>query len=170
MDELVKGIPPLDLVPLDEKTALIAQQILDEQDIDKVKDLTALFNLNAQKRNVMRVIKMNGLLDKVTDQVIERFEKYPANFSNDDLIKYMQVTENAIDRANKNLNLVEETPAIQLMQNNQVNINIDNGLDRDSREKVLDAVKAILANAVKPEPEVVDVIEIKEDKGEDNDT
>lgn len=170
MDELVKGVPPLDLVPLDEKTALIAQQILDEQDIDKVKDLTALFNLNAQKRNVMRVIKMNGLLDKVTDQVIERFEKYPANFSNDDLIKYMQVTENAIDRANKNLNLVEETPAIQLMQNNQVNINIDNGLDRDSREKVLDAVKAILANAAKPEPEVVDVIEIKEDKGEDNDT
>ncbi len=170
MDELVKGVPPLDLVPLDEKTALIAQQILDEQDIDKVKDLTALFNLNAQKRNVMRVIKMNGLLDKVTDQVIERFEKYPANFSNDDLIKYMQVTENAIDRANKNLNLVEETPAIQLMQNNQVNINIDNGLDRDSREKVLDAVKAILANATKPEPKVVDVIEIKEDKGEDNDT
>lgn len=170
MDELVKGVPPLDLVPLDEKTAMIAQQILDEQDIDKVKDLTALFNLNAQKRNVMRVIKMNGLLDKVTDQVIERFEKYPANFSNDDLIKYMQVTENAIDRANKNLNLVEETPAIQLMQNNQVNINIDNGLDRDSREKVLDAVKAILANATKPEPKVVDVIEIKEDKGEDNDT
>lgn len=170
MDGLVKGTPPLDLVPLDEKTALIAQQILDEQDIDKVKDLTTLFNLNAQKRNVMRIIKMNGLLDKVTDQVIERFEKYPANFSNDDLIKYMQVTENAIDRANKNLNLVEETPAIQLMQNNQVNINIDNGLDRDSREKVLDAVKAILANAVKPEPEVVDVIEIKEDKGEDNDT
>ena len=82
----------------------------------------------------------------------------------------MQVTENAIDRANKNLNLVEETPAIQLMQNNQVNINIDNGLDRDSREKVLDAVKAILANATKPEPKVVDVIEIKEDKGEDNDT
>lgn len=170
MDELVKGVPPLDLVPLDEKTALIAQQILDEQDIDKVKDLTALFNLNAQKRNVMRVIKMNGLLDKVTDQVIERFEKYPANFSNDDLIKYMQVTENAIDRASKNLNLVEETPAIQLMQNNQVNINIDNGLDRDSREKVLDAVKAILANATKPEPKVVDVTEIKEDKGEDNDT
>lgn len=170
MDELVKGVPSLDLVPLDEKTALIAQQILDEQDIDKVKDLTALFNLNAQKRNVMRVIKMNGLLDKVTDQVIERFEKYPANFSNDDLIKYMQVTENAIDRANKNLNLVEETPAIQLMQNNQVNINIDNGLDRGSREKVLDAVKAILANATKPEPKVVDVIEIKEDKGEDNDT
>lgn len=44
MDELVKGVPPLDLVPLDEKTALIAQQILDEQDIDKVKDLTTLFN------------------------------------------------------------------------------------------------------------------------------
>lgn len=170
MDELVKGAPPLDLVPLDEKTAEIAQQILDEQDLDRVKDLTTLFNLNSQKRNVMRIIKMNGLLDKVTDQVIERFEKYPANFSNDDLIKYMQVTENAIDRANKNLNLVEETPAIQLMQNNQVNINIDNGLDRDSREKVLDAVKAILSRATAPQQETPDTIEIEENKGENNDT
>jgi hypothetical protein len=89
---------------------------------------------------------MNDLLDKVTDQVIERFEKRPDNFSNDDLIKYMQVTENAIDRANKHLNLVEETPQIQLMQNNQVNINIGSELDRDSRERVMNAVRAILAS------------------------
>ena len=142
MDELSTK---LNLAPLDNQTKQIAQQILDEQDVDKVKDLTALFNLNAQKRNVMRVIRMNELLDNVTDRVIERFEKTPDNFSNDDLIKYMQVTEAAIERANKQLNLVDETPAIQLQQNNQVNVNIIDSLDRDSRERVADALKAIFS-------------------------
>ena len=140
-----KSLQPLNLVPLDTQTRDIAQQILDEQDIDKVRNLTALFNLNAQKRNVMRVIKMNKLLDEVTDKVMERFEKTPDNFSNDDLIKYMQVTESAIDRANKQLNLVDETPPIQLQQNTQVNVNIVDSLDRESRERVMNFLRKTLS-------------------------
>lgn len=146
---------PLDLVPLDSETRKIAQQILDEHDVDRVKDLTNLFNLNAQKRNVMRVMKMNELLDKVTDQVMERFEKTPANFSNDDLIKFMQVTETSIERANKSLNLVEQTPAIQYQQNNQVNINIGSELDRESRQRVTDTVQAILSR-MRTQPAIVE--------------
>ena len=166
MDTNNEIIKPLDLQPLDNQTKQIAQEILDEQDIERVKDLTNLFNLNAQKRNVMRVIKMNELLDKVTDQVVERFEKRPDNFSNEDLIKYMQVTENAIDRANKNLNLVEETPAIQYLQQNNVNITIDNGLDRDARERVMDAVKALLAQSSHTPPQDEVVVEIDENEGD----
>lgn len=166
MDTNNETIKPLDLQPLDNQTKQIAQEILDEQDIERVKDLTNLFNLNAQKRNVMRVIKMNELLDKVTDQVVERFEKRPDNFSNEDLIKYMQVTENAIDRANKNLNLVEETPAIQYLQQNNVNITIDNGLDRDARERVMDAVKAFLAQSSQTPPQDEVVVEIDENEGD----
>lgn len=146
---------PLDLVPLDSETRKIAQQILDEHDVDKVKDLTNLFNLNAQKRNVMRVMKMNELLDNVTDQIMERFQKTPANFSNEDLIKFMQVTETSIERANKSLNLVEQTPAIQYQQNNQVNINIGSELDRESRQRVTDTVQAILAR-MKTQPTIVE--------------
>ena len=76
----------LNLEPLDTQTREIAQKILDEQDVDKVKDLTALFNLNTQKRNVIRVMKMNSLLDGVTDQILERFEKRADNFSNEELL------------------------------------------------------------------------------------
>lgn len=159
----------LDLTQLDEKTQQIAQEIIEEQDIDRVKDLTALFNLNAQKRNVMRVIKMNNLLDKVTDQVIERFDKRPDNFSNDDLIKYMQVTESAIDKASKNLNLVEETPPIQLMQNNQVNINIGSDLDRDGRERVLNTVASLIAQMQNSNDDFIEVDDITDiDEGDDN--
>jgi hypothetical protein len=141
-NQLIKKI---NLTPIDTQTADLAQQILDETDVDRVKDLTNLFNLNAQKRNVVRVLKMHDLLDKVTDQVVTRFERTPDNFSNEDLIKFMQVTENSIEKANKTLSQVEQTPAIQYQQNNQVNINIGNELDRESRQRVTDTVQAILS-------------------------
>ena len=163
-DEIVLS-NDLNTEPLDSRTQKIAQEILDTEDIDKVKDLTSLFNLNTKKRNVMRVLKMTQLLDNVTDKVIERFEKTPDNFSNEDLLKYMQVTENAIDTANKNLDMVEETPAIQFQQNNQVNINIDRGLDRDSRAKVTEAVEAILKKLQNNE-QVIEVENIEEIKDE----
>lgn len=145
---------------LDEKNEKLAQKILNASTLDETKDLTALFNLNIQKRNVLRVLKMNNLLDKVTEQIIERFEKAPNNFTNEDLLKYMQVTENAIDRANKNLNQIEETPAIQLMQNNQVNINIDNSsIDRESRIRITETVRKILNN-LQQAPQENNVIEV----------
>lgn len=145
---------------LDEKNKKLAQKILNANTLDETKDLTALFNLNIQKRNVLRVLKMNNLLDKVTEQIIERFEKAPNNFTNEDLLKYMQVTENAIDRANKNLNQIEETPAIQLMQNNQVNINIDNsGINRESRIRITETVQKILNN-LQQTPQENNVIEV----------
>lgn len=133
----------INLIPLNENNAKLAQDIIDENDIDKVKDLTHLFNLNQAKKNVLRVLKLNSLLDKVSDQMIERFTKQPGAFSNSDLLNYMQVTQSAIDRANKALNLVDETPAIQI--NQQVNnINVGETLDRESRERIKDAVSAIL--------------------------
>lgn len=138
-------IKKLNTGQIDTQTTDIAQQIMDETDIDKVKDLTNLFNLNARKRNVARVLKMTNLLDQVTDQVLTRFERTPDNFSNEDLIKFMQVTENSIEKANKVLSQVDETPAIQYQQNNQVNINIGESLNRESRQKVTDTVKAILS-------------------------
>lgn len=139
----------VDLIPLDTKTKELAQEIINEQELEKVQNLTHLFNLNQAKKNVLRVMKLNSLLDKVSDQMIERFEKKPGEFSNNDLLNYMQVTQNAIDRAQKQLNIVDEAPAISL---NQVNINIENnegGLDRDSRAKITEAVNQLLQMASK---------------------
>ena len=147
---------------LDEKTLQIAQTIINEEDVDKIKDLTHLFNLNQAKKNVIRVMKLNGLLDTVSDKIIERFEKYPDNFSSADLLNYLQVTQNAIDKANKNLSLVEDTPVIQVNHNNQVNLNIIDSYDRDSKERVMEFIKAVLAQSNSVE-EVADYIEIKEE-------
>ena len=134
----------LSTVDIDNQSKQLAQYILDESDVEKVKELTQLFNLNQAKKNVLRVMKLNGLLDTVSDKIIDRFDKFPDNFSNDDLIKYLQVTQTAIEKANKNLSLVDDTPVIQVNHNNQLNVNISETLDRDSRERVLAFVKAAL--------------------------
>jgi hypothetical protein len=132
----------IDLIPLDKSTNNLAQEIINETDLKKVQDLTHLFNLNQAKKNVLRILKLNSLLDKVSDQMITRFEKTPDNFSNADLLNYMQVTQSAIDRANKALNLVDESPSITL---NQVNVNVGTeALDRESRAKITEAINKIL--------------------------
>lgn len=147
----------LDIIPLDNSNREIVQKIIDEKDINNLKNLSYLFNLNQAKKNVLRVLKLNNLLDRVSDQMIERFEKRPGEFSNNDLLNYFNVTQNAIDRANKSINLVDETPAIQF---NQLNVNLkeEDILDKESRERVKDAVKAImskLGKVIEPESEPV---------------
>jgi hypothetical protein len=139
----------INIIPLDNYTRDIAEQIVKEEDFNKVKDLTALFNLNQSKRNVIRVMKLNSLLDKVSDSMIERFKNRPGEFSNKDLLDYMTTVQNAIDRANKSLDLTETPPTISLNQQNNVNINVSaaDNLDRDSKERITAAIKAILAKA-----------------------
>ena len=158
----------LDLISLDDETNSIAQKIIDESDLDEVKKLTQLFNLNQSKKNAMRVLKLNSLLDRVSDQMIERFEKKPGEFSNSDLLNYLTVTQNAIDRANKSLNLVEDTPAIQLQQNNQINVNIIDSLSRDSKEKVTDAVKSILAKIQLMDSQDTNTVQIIQEEDDSN--
>lgn len=153
----------VNLIPLDASTNELAQKIIDENDLTTVQNLTHLFNLNQAKKNVLRVIKMSSLLDKITDQISERVERRPGEFSNNDLLNYMNVVQASIDRANKSLNLVDETPAIQLNQVN-INVNEDDVLSKDSRDKVTDAIKSIMSklnnlqNSTKPEPIVVEPI------------
>ena len=131
------------LIPLDNATKDLANKILGESDLEETQRMIKLFNLNQAKKNVLRVIKLNSLLDKVSDQMIARFEQTPGQFSNADLLNYMQVTQSAIDRAQKALNLVDETPAITVNQVN-VNINEEDTLSKESRDNIMLAVKQIL--------------------------
>lgn len=50
-----------------EKETEIASKILNEDDLDEVKNLTRLFNLIQAKKNMLRVMNLNGLFDKVSD-------------------------------------------------------------------------------------------------------
>lgn len=162
----------ISVIPLDNQTAKVTNELIEEQDLDKVKNLTKLFNLNQAKRNAIRVMKLNSLLDKVSDQMIERFDKKPGEFSNKELLDYMSVVQSTIDRANKSIELVDQTPAIIInQQNNQVNIDNSPVLDRESRMRVVEAVKGIMNTLnLKNEPEQVqEISEFEENEEDSND-
>lgn len=158
----------INLIPLNKSTTDLAQKIINENNLEKIQDLTHLFNVNQAKKNAIRIIKLNSLLDTVSDQIIERFKRRPGEFSNSDLLNYMNVVQSSIDRASKALNLIDEAPAIQV---NQVNINVqqeDSILSRDSRDKVTDAIKAILKKIncednESQEPIIIEPVIVQED-------
>ena len=159
----------ISVIPLDNQTAKVTNELIEEQDLDKVKNLTKLFNLNQAKRNAIRVMKLNSLLDKVSDQMIERFNKKPGEFSNKELLDYMSVVQSTIDRANKSIELVDQTPAIVInQQNNQVNIDNSPVLDSESRMRVVEAVKGIMNTLnLKNVPEQIQEISEFEENEED---
>lgn len=137
----------IDVSQLSNQTQSLAQQIVQEQNIDKAKDLIALFNAASSKQNVVRILNLNKLLDLITSKVQERIEKRGDELTPQELLQSLQVISNSIDRANKELNQVADAPAIQLNQNNQINVNISDTLSRDSRERIMDVVKNIINKA-----------------------
>ncbi len=145
----------------------IVQSISSVQTRDDFKYLVDQFNLNQGKKNALRISKLNKLLDTIEDQAIKRLTEDPGKLSNSDLLDYLKAVQEAIDRSNKYVNEVEARPSIQVNQQNNININTDVGLNRESREKVLDVIKAILTETDIIENE--DTVIESTDEGEEND-
>lgn len=124
----------------------IAQKVLDESDTSKTKELIALFNWNLSKKNVVRSLKLNDLYDDITDQMVKRVTSKPDQFSNSDLLDYMKTVQGAIAHADKAIDSIQEPPAI-IQNNTQVNINVVDSFDRESRARILAAVQATLKAA-----------------------
>ena len=150
---------------LEKDTQALVNNILNEKDPKKVKDLTYLFNIAQTKKSVLRAVNLNNLLDKVNDQMEERLTKRADQFSNKDLLDYMDKMTGALEKAQKQVQDVDPTPAIQI---NQQNINLGEvGLSRESRQNVMDAVASILKRLNEESLEGPEIIE--EESVSDND-
>lgn len=132
-----------------EQSSDIANQIVQESDAEEIKKLTTMFNLLQQKKNVLRILKFNGLLDTIGDQMEKRFEKRSDEFSNADLLNYMQAIQTALDKSSTQLKQIDDIPAIQFNQQNNINVSVVDELDRESRERVAEVIKSIMQGAQK---------------------
>ena len=130
----------------------LEERLLNEVDSDEVRNIIDLFNLNIKKKNVIRTGKLSELQDAISQQMIERVEKNADAFSNKDLLDYfrtIQQTLSASDTSSDNIKV-----PVQIMQN-QINVNVDNnGLNRESKLRVIEAIKSIMN---KQNRQVVDV-------------
>lgn len=159
----------------------IIAKITEASNQDDFKKLVDLFNLNQSKKNALRMAKLDNLLDKIDNQIIEKFDKRPDQMSNSELIEFLKTVESSIDRSQKYIEKLEEKPMIQInQQTNNVTVNTDSfstHLNRDSKQKVLDLVANLMKDIVQPSNnDVIDCTEseINEDDekdeyyGEDN--
>lgn len=119
----------------------LENKILNSTEAEDLVEIIDLFNLNLQKRNIIRNKKLSDVQDKVVERMLEKIQNEPWEFSNDDLIKFHKViqetlkTSNSLDKDN--------IPTIQV--NQQINVSTPE-FTRESREKILSAVRDILKN------------------------
>lgn len=154
---------------VDKEANEIITSLVKENDSERIKNITKLFQINQSKKNIMRIMRYGGLLDKVGDQIAERFEKNPNAMSNEDIIKYLKVLQDSISISQEYIDNIEEKPMISITNNkNELNINVaqdETKLDRDSRENVMNAINEILKIAAKNNSE--EAIDVEENKEED---
>lgn len=141
----------------------ITNDLISEQDPEKTKRLVNLFNLTLVKKNAVRLNTVNDLIDAVLDKIGQRLEIRPDEFSNKDLIDYMNALYNAAEKSGKIISGADEIPAIQFNQQNNVIVSPVEALSRESRMKIADAVSAILKQYKNnPEGDLVEVVDSEE--------
>lgn len=142
----------------------IINEIIAETDINKTKDLTYLFNINQAKKTMVRVNKQSELLDALTEQTIRRVKEKPDELSNEDLTRLMKTVADLIEKGTNQINRGDEAPLIQFnQQNNDINMDSNSGLSRESRDKVKNAVMALLQKMSTSD----NTVDTTSDKGED---
>lgn len=154
-------LPLIDSALLEESSNKIVNDIIKTDNVDELKNLTKMFNINQAKKNAVRVVKLNSLLDMVNDQAIERITKRPYEVTNKELLDYMQVVSTQVEKSQKIIDRIDEAPMIQFnQQNNSINVNVGNdALGRDSKERVIEAVTNLLKLAKLPQSRVDATIE-----------
>lgn len=114
----------------------------DSLDIEKIINL---FNFNMKKKNILRVNTYNNLLDKITDEVVNRFENHSDEFSNKELLDYLNSIQSFA--YNKQVSNDVSVPSITLNTINMTNnINSIDSIDIDSRKRIQDAIQKIINN------------------------
>lgn len=137
---------------LNQESLALINQIIAESDIEKTKDLTHLFNINQNKKTMIRIDKLSGLQDHLVDQFAKRIAERPDEISNKELMDGIRIVQDIIERGQKQVEGVNQTPLIQFNQQNN-SVNLGDGstqLNKESRDRVKNAVLGLLSSLSKP--------------------
>lgn len=143
---------------LDDKNQKLVRKIVEEEDSREIKDLLQQFNLNHTKKQVVRSAIFDQLLDQITDQMQERLIKRGDQFSNKDLLDYMNTINASVDKTQKQMQEVDAIPVIQVNQQTN-NIVVGPQLDRESRERVTSAIEMLMKRLEENKIESVEIPE-----------
>jgi hypothetical protein len=153
-----------------ESQRLIGELTL-EKDKQKMQAIEQQFNDIQRKKQLARISKLSDVQDMLTDQFYQRISQRPDEISNKEMLDGMKVVQDLMEKNQKHTEMPEEIP--QLIQINQTEVNVGNNLNRDSRERVKNAVLGILdsinkVQATSVESDLIEtdfVIKEEEDNG-----
>ena len=143
-------------------------ELTSEKDKQKMQMIEQQFNEIQRKKQLARVSKLSDVQDMLTDQFYKRISQRPDEISNKEMLDGMKVIQDLMEKSQKHADVVEEVP--QLIQINQTEVNVGNNLNRDSRERVKNAVLGLLSsiNTAQQAPTESSVIEADFIVEEDN--
>ena len=138
----------------------LEQQIIEEEDVDELQDLINLFNLNLKKKDIIRSAKLSEIQDNVVNQMLERVEFNSEEFSNSDLINYLKIIQDTLNKTDNSLDTID-VPTIQINQQVNINNSENDSFDREARQRILDVVGTILSGEISEE----DIVDDKTKEG-----
>jgi hypothetical protein len=143
-----------------ESQRLIGELTL-EKDKQKMQAIEQQFNEIQRKKQLARISKLSDVQDMLTDQFYQRISQRPDEISNKEMLDGMKVVQDLMEKNQKHTEVIEEIP--QLIQINQTEVNVGSNLNRDSRERVKNAVLGLLSsiNNAQQVPEETEIIEAK---------
>lgn len=147
-EKTTTALVAVDTSNLNAESLDILNQIIEAEDIDKTKDLTYLFNINQNKKTMVRIDSLSNLQDKLVGLLSNRVTERPDEMSNQEVMQALKVVQDIIERGTKQITGQNEQPLIQInQQTNSVNVGDEAaGLNRDSRDRVKRVIMGILDN------------------------
>lgn len=147
-EKTTTALVAVDTSNLNAESLDILNQIIAAEDIDKTKDLTYLFNINQNKKTMVRIDSLSNLQDKLVGLLSSRVTERPDEMSNQEVMQALKVVQDIIERGTKQITGQNEQPLIQInQQTNSVNVGDEAaGLNRDSRDRVKRVIMGILDN------------------------
>lgn len=111
----------------------------------ELEEVVSLINLDIAKKNIIRSSVYSDMIDKVISEMQARIEKYPGQFSNKDLLEYMNALQSNLS---KNQIDKDQVTTIAIQQNNIINVDPLSQFDRESKDKMREVLKSLLAQPI----------------------
>ena len=164
--ETTTALAILDTEKLSQESVELINAIIAEQDLEKTKDLTYLFNINQNKKTMVRMDKLNELQDKLVAQFSKRVTERPDEISNQELMTALKIVQDIIERGQKQIIGTEEKPLIQInQQTNSVNVGDEAvSLSRESKQRVANVVSDLLKGLGTNDSKVIDATPIENEE------
>ena len=145
-------------------------ELTSEKDKQKMQAIEQQFNEIQRKKQLARISKLSDVQDMLTDQFYQRISQRPDEISNKEMLDGMKVIQDLMEKNQKHAESDDEIP--QLIQINQTEVNVGNNLNRDSRERVKNAVLGLLDSINKtqviPEDSAIIEADFVDKDGENN--